>query len=541
MHLTRSPLSAAQHYLLKDIQSVRLRNGVRFVTLGIALVVGIWIIYFLRVAIAYPYPLEYREGAQQVLTKLLLARKNPFSLENQPLGMNNYGILYSLTALPLAAVFGNTLLVHRIVTLVFLLLCSLLVFWTIFKGIQDTGLAIVCGEMVMVALAALGRLGAFPVSMGMFLFLAAILIPFNRHFDRAGLVLSDVLCLLAFYAKPYFLLALGIVATYLFLFASKKKALIYGLFFAILFGIVFFFVRAILPLYFLDVIVSNLTQAHSVGPAPAFLTLEELCKEFCPGLAVTAAVLIAGWPSRSSEVTNAKGTVPPGILTALDRPLLAMRFNYLAYTCICGLLAFTLILGANEDYRGNDIAYSYQLVLVPFCMWLFRELKPRSRLSLILVPVLLANLVLLCLIRFSPNDLSQLREKTKGWERLYAYVDSSNRILNSPEIASEMLRRGLWPVDSGQTEYYYWIRDCPIDGWLGPSCNVVEKDGEQYLDSIQAAVASRYYDYVIATNEWALPHDQNLISRNYEETKVISIAMPLTQQSWQVVIWERLK
>lgn len=100
MRLAKFSFSSAQQYLLHDIQQARLRNGLRLLTLGIALLIGVWILYYLWFGITYPFPLIYDEGGQQVTTQFLLEGKNPFSLANQPMGLNNYGFLYSLTALP---------------------------------------------------------------------------------------------------------------------------------------------------------------------------------------------------------------------------------------------------------------------------------------------------------------------------------------------------------------------------------------------------------------------------------------------------------
>jgi hypothetical protein len=69
----------------------------------VALRIGMWLVYLAGATLASPYPLEFREGASQVMTQLLLDGKNPFSLANQPLGMNNYGIVHGVIVLPFAA------------------------------------------------------------------------------------------------------------------------------------------------------------------------------------------------------------------------------------------------------------------------------------------------------------------------------------------------------------------------------------------------------------------------------------------------------
>jgi len=80
----------------------RLNTALRIITFGAALAAGAWLLYFMAVTLVMPYPIEYREGAAQVLTQLLLAGQNPFAPQNQPLGMTNYGIVFSLAVWPLA-------------------------------------------------------------------------------------------------------------------------------------------------------------------------------------------------------------------------------------------------------------------------------------------------------------------------------------------------------------------------------------------------------------------------------------------------------
>lgn len=150
---------------------------------GGALILFSWFLYFSFSTIAIPYQIEYREGAAQVMTQILLIDGNPFSLEYQPLGMNNYGIAYNLLVLPFAKWFGNTLMVHRGISFVALLASFLLVVKTVFLLKKDALISILCGVFIIVALAGRGGLGAFPSAMGSFLFLAGLLIPLIYSFS----------------------------------------------------------------------------------------------------------------------------------------------------------------------------------------------------------------------------------------------------------------------------------------------------------------------------------------------------------------------
>ena len=141
--------------LASQLRDSRAYQGIRSATLVLLGCVAAWLLYFGFKTVTFPYPLEYREGGSQVTTQFLLNGENPFTLENQPLGANDYGIGYALAVLPLAAIFGNTLLVHRAVSTFFVLLSSILVFRTIFKSGGGAIPSVMGAEISFMALAAL--------------------------------------------------------------------------------------------------------------------------------------------------------------------------------------------------------------------------------------------------------------------------------------------------------------------------------------------------------------------------------------------------
>ena len=192
-----------------------------------------WSVYFALVTIYFPHQIFWNEGTAQVQTWFFLRGENPFILENQPFGMNNYGLGYSLAVLPFAALFGNTLLVHRSVTFVFIILSALAGFFTVYRLGKNKLLGLACAAFIMIGLITGQGISAFPSATGTFLFLMAILVPFARDFDAKSLFVSILASFTAFYTKPYFVLSFGIVASYLFIFVSKKKGLFYGLFFTL--------------------------------------------------------------------------------------------------------------------------------------------------------------------------------------------------------------------------------------------------------------------------------------------------------------------
>lgn len=514
------------------LDSPALRGLVRYALLITVVIVGAWVLYFSGVTLLTPYPIEYREGASQVITQLLLDGRNPFALENQPQGMTNYGILYSLLAWPFAAAFGNTLLVHRAISLVFILLASWLVFRTALVAKRDAGLAIAGAELVAIGLAARAGLGALPGSLGAFLFLLAIVVPFNRGFDRWGLLVSGLASLLAFYTKPYYLLAFGIVATYLFLCVSQRRALLYVLGFGAAAGATVLLVRFAFPLYFFDTVFSNLGQAGVNNAGHLYLQLRQLGAEFYLSLIAAAVVILGGWPRRRERSTDTDSASAPR-LPVPDRALISGSVDYFAYAFVCSMLVFIMILGPNP---GSYMNYSYQLILPPFFLWLIRKINLRRRVALLVLPLLLLNLILFCWVRLGPALLSETTESRPAWDELYASVDDCHRILNSPVIVSEMLRLGMRPIDSGQTQYYYATEGYRGMRLFGPSYEVIARNGERYLGAIRSLAAGQEFDCIILTrhSDWTL----NLPLRDrYRLTQTVNIAMPQVEQKWRLDIW----
>ncbi len=292
--------------------------------------------------------------------------------------MNNYGFVYSLFVLPFAALFGNTLLVHRIVTFFFIILSSLLVFQTTSRVNSDRFFAVAGAAFVMMGLAARGGNGAFPSAMGEFLFLAGILIPFNRSFDRQALVLSAVVCVIAYYTKPYFVLSFGIVASYLFVFVSKRKGLFYSLLFVIMFVLSFLLVRLFYQFYFIDTFVSNLTNTSINTFSAMTRQMLEFGREFYLILILCGTLLFLNIGMLHSRKVSFRRFFGYFDFLSLDRSLVSQPINYLLYFFVFSSLTFILVLGRNP---GTYMHYLYQIMLPPFFLLLFQSLKPSSRLT----------------------------------------------------------------------------------------------------------------------------------------------------------------
>ena len=506
--------------------------------LFVGLVLSIaWSIYFAILTIFIPYQIELREGTALVSTELLLNGKNPYNFENQPLGINVYGIGYSLVVLPFAFMFGNTLLVHRAITFIFIVLSAAVVFVTIFRTRKNEGfiLSLLGGTFVAIGLIAYGGIGAFPASMGTFLFLVAVLWPFIKSFDQTSLFTSILLSLFAFYTKPYFVLAFGIVAAYLFLFVSQKKAITYGILFSFLFAALFVAVRFVFPLYFINVIAANISltsRSYSVLKN----NLNQMFLFFYPVLFL-GMILLAGdlFTSRNrmfgmNELFDFSGP------SDWDRPLFKHPSNYLLFSFLSVLLVFLFILGQHGG--GTGMNYANQLVMPLYFCWLFQKSQLGEKLRFILVPLLLFNLFAWEQAVLNPDMLKQ--KDSKEWAELFEYVRSSSNILNSPVIVSEVIKMGMEPVDSGQTIIYYEIGDYPYAKLIGWSHESILADGVKYTKEIDLSIKKQSYDLIFLTNEKAVFYHDKYLDKYYFQVAKIKVDMPQTGQRWTILVWKPL-
>ena len=496
--------------------------------LGGAWISILWSVYFAVVTISIPYPIEFREGAAQVMTDFLLSGNNPFVFENQPLAMNNYGLGYNLIVLPFAWLFGNTLLVHRLVTFLFVLLSAATGFIVIHTVRRELAPASTCAAFIMIGLIAHGGIGAFPSALGTFLFLMTLVIPFFRGFDPPSLLLSILFSIAAFYSKAYFIVGFGIVASYLFLFASKKTGLLYSVVFSILFAISILVVRLAFPLYFIDTLIGNISNGER-SSTHLFSQLRQLLIYFSPVLlSLFLFAFEARIPKRSLESK----------LKRRDREQLPMGVSaaYFLYSSVCALLAFIVILG---PHIGNYLNYAYQLIIPVFFCWFFLKFDPRNQTGLLIAATVVFNLFFWGRSTLAPHMLEQ--KDSQDWASLYSQIRSSSNILNSPVVTSAVVELGLHPLDSGQTSYFYEVNPYPNLTVLGPSYDAFRADGLKYVRFIDNSIQKQRYDLILTTQEKSTFYHAKLIKKFYAPVAEIKVDMPQTGQQWTVLLWKPIR
>jgi hypothetical protein len=468
-----------------------------------------WLLVYAGNVIATQGPVEYREGANILLTDYLLHGKNPFLLENQPLMNTNKGAFYNLLMLPFVALFGNSLAIHRIISILFLFLSCALVVWCLI--IFKTGLpyAVAGGAIVFAGL--LFYIG--PISradgLGTFLYVVAGIVPFLRKFDRTSLLISASAGILAFFTKPYFILSFGIVALYLFLFYSKKKGLFFGAITLIVLLSICVVVRLIFPCYFLNIILNN--ASNGADHADYMISQLILFIEI-----YTPIILIFFLTNR----------IHP------DKPFLNGSFDYFGFFFLCSTAAI-LVLAQN---RGNYMDYLFQLMTPPLVILGFKNLKSSFAWSAITVPLVLINLGLLCFWMLYPNT----PPNGDQWKEINQLLAGSKKVLNSPILVPEMVNLGLQPMDSGSSEYYYQTGSYS-GNLIAPRYSATKLRGEDYKGEIETIIKEKGFDKIIITSGYSSFAKMELISQYYFHVKDFNISMPQSNQNWTLEYWEPIK
>lgn len=518
---------------MRLISSIFTKNNFAEIFLFCGVLLSIlWSAYFSRIVISTPHQIELREGTALVLTDFLLRGENPFVLQSQPLTINQYGVGYNLVVLPFAALFGNTLFVHRLITLVFILLSAGLGYWAVYTLTRNPSVSLCCAAFILIVLIGRAGIGAFPSAMGTFLFLFSLWLPFLRSFDKPSLLASVLAVVVAFYAKPYFLLSFGIIFSYLFLFVSKRRSMGYGLLFVVLFVLSFVMVSRFFPLYFINVFISNTSNR--------VLSIKHLGDQLINLASFLSPVLILWFMNLGEKLfskTPADINSQPGWIDFKNwqHPFIMRSFDFPAYSFFCCLLTFVFILGPHE---GSFMNYAYQLVIPPFFLLFFQQVRLEKGRKWIFVVLVLLSLLIWTWNLQSPQMLKQ--GDSRQWAKIFKYLSSGDTILNSMAVTSQIVAMGKTPMDSGQTSYYYEVEPFSEDVFSGTSYETFLNNGIQYVDFLDGMIKDQKFDLVITTDGLPSFYNEGLLQDHYRIVDKINVDMPQADQSWTLIFWKPL-
>jgi len=387
--------------------------------------------------ISFPYPVSLREGSMMTNTDALVKGLNPYDMALQPRYTNQYGIIYPLLAWPWAKLFGTTIIVHRMLTAFFLFASCVLIFLVLNR--MKTPLLLNIWTILMLYASWLYPGTSTPTidpgSTAMFFFLATIFIPWLCRYSYPSLIVSVLFGILAYYTKPYTMLGIAVMASYIFLFVSRKKGFIYGALYLILAVISILFVNRTCQSYFDNCFFALSNMSH------AWSTMERLQWQtgLYTGLHKWTLILIGAYILGYSWI-RIRTLKTAGIRTKFHVPLVL-------YAGLCAAFVLYISLGR---HNGATLWYFFQL-LSPFfliaAVWLFSR---TTLWPILCVPFLVLNLYALT----ADLDHKWFNKDSFGWPDVSVLVSSHQHILNSSLIAPLLVEQNKDVYDNGQAEYF---------------------------------------------------------------------------------------
>ena len=488
-----------------------------------------------------PFPNEYREGAILLNTKLLVEGGNPYTLENQPVYTNTYGIIYHLVVYPFAKVFGSTLIVHRSISAFFIFASCIVLFMIanrmkVALSLSCIGVAIFYAHLLFFAAPQ-----ARPDSLGMFLFLCSIFIPWKFSYSNISLLPSIIIGILAFLTKQYFVLGIFYVGIYIFLFRSKLQGAKY--FFVLLISLVstILLINYLFEYYWHNTffVFANLTNHDYDNADWSGLQLYKYM-EFNLGIISIFFLIVFRYIQNLERKIKSLTTLKKIILSNwinlsnLNKPLLTIKLDFNLEWVLYMLLSLGLFYFKLGRNIGSWIVYVNHLVS-PFLIIIACLFVNKKRLG----NILLLSLLCLNLFRVTKPDFIQMPQLDNAtWQEMKVLVSQHKNILNSPAIAPLLIEQNKKVYDSGQTEYFHYGIKRNIFGIDFPSDESSKNRNKQFMQEVTNQIESKDFDLVIMTNHYSLFISESSLQNYYQYKKSITVPMSATFQNWKLDIWE---
>jgi hypothetical protein len=500
---------------------------------AVVLIVLLRLMWYHAQLITSPIPLEYREGGVLLMTKLLLAGGNPYAWANQPLYTNIYGVVYAIVVLPFAALFGSTAMLHRIITGVFIIGCSALVFWAL-RIRKVSRLYAAAGAVMLYGLFLYYSIPvARPDSLGSFLFLAAIIIPYAKKYSTPALAVGIILGVLAFLTKPYFVFALLFMSIYLYLSVSRKKAVIFTAVWGVAISLIVVILPAFLDAFLVDNVLISMGITHnSYRHLAAQLAYFSFYHAGIILLALLAILMHRPKLSTGKEMKKVKGIFKGSWHTAPFRQLDLFLF--------CAISSTVIVLLMIGKHQGSWLAYLFQLIspfIIIFVLSVVLSAKMRHLRHPSVVPALVALNLLLIAFVLLPTSGAFDQENMENWRLLEAAVDEHEHILNSPAIAPLLMEQGKQVYDSGQSEYFAsGTTSNPLILLISDTNEMVVRRSREYNERMTSAVRNKEFDALILTEGHSPFVPDDVINENYVLQQTVYVEFPANLDGWDITI-----
>lgn len=205
--------------------------------------------------IVQPGPQEFNEPAIWHATWLLDHGRNPYTINELPGTAYCFGPLYNYVVMAFSPLLGIGYPAHRMVVLVFLFGAMWIMFQSIRKAGAGAGIAMLA--VVFYYWMSLNNIEitARPDSLGLFLFLLGMLVPWERGYTLGWTILGLLCAVVAYNCKSYFVLAGCATLLGHFLVRDRRQACWLGVGFFTLVGLTFAISCYLFPYLYIETVI----------------------------------------------------------------------------------------------------------------------------------------------------------------------------------------------------------------------------------------------------------------------------------------------
>jgi hypothetical protein len=467
-----------------------------------------WLLLLHLRMIVSPAPQEMREGGELWITQLLLQGRNPYSLAELPAGADVYGIGYNAVVAPLAALFANSLTVHRLVSFLAIGLACVLLYRLLRRRGVDAALAVSGTLLFYLASSYFVAPLARPDGLALLLSVAAISLLYDDDPSLPRFLAGLALCIAALFTKLYLAYPVFVICLWIFLFRSRKKGLILGGCAAAAALLSLAAATWLFPAYLNVVVLANAQSAD--------YNVDHLLRQtsdwalFQLPIPVALAVVLGSWLKRERR------SAAPGPW---------------AFTVIANSL---VILGWLGGHLGAHMTYLLQLVSPAAILSLWPSLPRRGWGRTAVIAAL--PLALLVNARLFPQSFEEFRRAEAVYAELERAVAAHGSVLGGTEAAAALVRTGRPVLDNGQSEYIASAashRGLPL---LAPPAALARR-WDEARQEIADGLDQQRYDLVVRSRRAGgmIPADR--LADRYQISRTLELAFPWAKQQWPVDLW----
>ncbi len=474
---------------------------------------------------AFPYPIIYREGTMMATTSQLLHGIIPYHFVDEPPYTNGYGFGYPLLVLPFAATFGNTLIIHRAVTALFIFASCAVIGFVLHKKrahpLLNLWAILTLYASLLFPLTSTPTVD--PASTGMFFMLLTIFIPYFCNYSLSSLVISICFGGLAYYTKAYFLLGIPVMASYLFLLVSKKKAILYGAAAFLCFVVSVLIMNHFFPSYFDDCFFINYNIS---AQTTMMLVLVRQLHQFADlhlGVIIVVSIImvysLVHWlvSGRFKAIAN-----DLKVITQMPIDIFAGIF-----------FAAVLVLSMGKHY-GANLWYFFQL-FSPFLVIMVAELTGRFKLW----PVLFSFLLIYNLYSLTAKDDYKFFVDSKtGWKTIEMLIKSNVSIFNSSLTAPLLIQENKEIYDDG-AEFYAGggKRTGFFAKFLKDDPRVINTE-VSFFQRVQSMIQYKQFDLIMIEAGYASVILPKAVANYYKVVGSIFVFAPQDRRIYMMTVWK---